>query len=141
MKPSKGFSLIEMAIVLFIMSILMTGAVSGFVAMVKANEFGNLRNIMESSKGEVLLNTAKTKVCAADCAYTVTLPVASYVDTWGSPVVFKLIGPALLDKTSTNVPLVQILSLGPDHALGGADDVEIVMYTAELLFLLSRSGL
>lgn len=141
MSTSKGYSLIEVAIVLFVMSILMTGAVSGFVAMVKTNEFSHMRGLMDIAKGDLLLSTAKTKTCAVDCSYTVTVPVTIHKDTWGGSLEIALLGGPVIDKNTPNGDMVRIRSFGPDHALGGGDDITVIVSTAELVYLLSRSGL
>ncbi len=138
---NKGFSLIEVAIVLFIAAIVGTSMLSAFVSLAKSNEYGYLRGLMDTAKGDLLLSTAKTKVCGADCSYTVTVPGTAHMDVWGTALEFTILAGPVIDKNTANVPMVRIWSLGPDHAVGGQDDVTVYVTTAELVYLLSRSGL
>lgn len=163
-KNYKGFSLIELSVVLLAAGILATVGVQSVTAMVINSRYAQMRGNFETIKGAILWKIVQTRQCLPPqvlpcnaATYTYTLPTSGTTltamgfnaqtanDPWGRPYTYVS---TMIPQPATISPPPAVLlpgtevfvirSFGPDGTGGNADDITQSMYVIELQGALSR---
>lgn len=159
MRP-KGFSLIEIAIVLFIMGIMMSGFLSLLNTSAQNRATADLNNAMESVKSTAILTALNDRTYSTTCVsglscfptaacgwssncpmavstYNVPASIATPTDPWGRQLVYARQTATVTSDTPPITSIFTVKSFGPD----GVGDITHTVTAAEFVTRLTKIGM
>lgn len=162
-RKQNGFTLIEMAIVMVIIAILMSGAMKLTTAYMAGRQNSTLNAAVEAAKADAAMwaanNKAVTLVCVAGpagcpsdgCAtgcstYPVSYSLvlddpAEHMDPWGVPVRYIQHESLVTATTDPTDRVFSVISAGPDSIADTGDDLEREVTASEVLSLIAKMGI
>lgn len=162
---SRGFTLIEIAIVLLIIAALGGLAAQAMTSVMMNARYAAIRTNFEAIKGAIIWNVVQTRVCALPAVppcnpatYTYTFPASGTAlaamgfavqtanDPWGQPYRYTstvmpqpaVLAPPPPPGLAPGAEVFTLTSLGPDGILGNADDVSQSVYVIEVQGMLAK---
>lgn len=152
----KGFTLIEMSIVLFVMSIIAVGAMQLATGVVLNSKYTVIHQNFDTLKGGIVWNSVKARTCAPAAqpcnatTYSYPLPAAGSTftamgfgplvakDPWGRDYAYAVTTPLISPASLPTDVAFTMTSAGIDGVMGTVDDLKQPILVSELQALFSR---
>ena len=145
----KGFTLIEMAIVIFIFGLLSVGGLRVLETMVSNHQVSLMRANVDVIRTGIAWNSVKDRTCEAPSCnatqYTYTLPANLdgfprdiLTDPWGQPTKYTPITVQIDQATPFGSAAFTVTSSGPDTQFGTVDDFVTSVSVGELKSIFIR---
>lgn len=165
---SKGFTLIEAAIVLLVAGIVLTGFMGILQSMMTTRQNQIQNEAVETVKTTVTLDAVKNKSVSTGCvsgscnvvfgvlmgcgvltepcpvyinSYPIPATITSVPDFWGNSFTYVRNATSVSSTTAATTPVYTLLSKGPDATAGTTDDISYTVTAAEFIARVSRMGL
>jgi prepilin-type N-terminal cleavage/methylation domain-containing protein len=162
-RKQNGFTLIEMAIALVIMSVIMSGAMTLATSAMQARQNSTLNAAVEAAKADAVLLAASNKEiervcvdgpsgcentgCGSSCStYPAQYPLdpdstTTHLDPWDMPVRYVRGAAAVTVVSDPDEVAFTIISSGPDGIADTGDDLEREVTASDVLALIAKMGI
>lgn len=162
---NRGFTLIEISIVLLIIGIVMSGFLMIATASIANRHTADLNTALEAAKVTAVLTAINNKevarICVSGplgcddtgCTASPSSPCATYSslynvpstipaanDPWGRPLSYTRQQPTVTSSLSPTAPVFTVTSFGADGLIG-SDDISRTVTASEFISIVTKMGL
>ena len=159
----RGFSMIELAIVIFIAGLFFAGLMNILQAAITSRQNAILNEAIETTKTTAILTAFNSRSFSGSCyiglcsptgpcggltpcyvsmsSYTIPATIAVQKDNWGNDLTYTQLVATVTGATVPATNVFRVTSRGPDATAGTADDVTFTVNAAEFIARVSRMGL